>query len=162
MDSRCESYLRSRGQRWSDEDGGQMAGGGVGHTGMAMMRRCQARRAVSGGHVSEPGAGRHGAQRLPRSSTHQARSCGSLRISYAFWISLNRSSASSRLSWFLSAGDSPACKQGTLQRGAGGSRRRRAATVQGWQQRRHQGAGCSNVAGAPTIRTGLPARLGAT
>jgi len=37
---------------------------------------------------------------------HQARSCLSLRTSYAFWISLKRSSASSSRCWFLSAAGS--------------------------------------------------------
>lgn len=43
--------------------------------------------------------------RRPRSgmAAHQERSCGSLRISYAFCTSLKTSSASARLSWFLSA-----------------------------------------------------------
>lgn len=36
-------------------------------------------------------------------ATHHARSCGEDSVSYAFWISLNRVSASSRRSWFLSA-----------------------------------------------------------
>ncbi len=43
-----------------------------------------------------------------RWESYQARSCRSERISYAFWISLNRWSASSKLSWFLSAGGTSA------------------------------------------------------
>ena len=37
---------------------------------------------------------------------YQARSCLSLRTSYAFWISLKRSSASSSRCWFLSTAES--------------------------------------------------------
>lgn len=55
-------------------------------------------------HRTSPGTARGNKASARPSAAHQARSCGSLSTSYAAWINLNCSAASSAFSRFLSAG----------------------------------------------------------